>query len=159
MKRDKSGALNYEVLIEDEWKVICRKCLELVSWDFTVRGGCKFWYRVCMGCWRVKTRKYLKNYTPKNRDGLRKSWRGTYHRQKRRNPERMRARYLVQKALQNGTLIKHLRCEVCTTKTLLDGHHDDYSKPFEVKWLCRGCHIERHRTVGMAWGRPQERIS
>lgn len=31
-------------------------------------------------------------------------------------------------------------CESCGEAKPLDGHHEDYSKPLEVVWLCRPCH-------------------
>lgn len=34
-------------------------------------------------------------------------------------------------------------CEVCGA--VAEMHHDDYSKPLEVKWLCRTHHRELHR--------------
>lgn len=34
-------------------------------------------------------------------------------------------------------------CEVCGAEKT-DGHHDDYSKPLDVRWLCRLHHMEIH---------------
>jgi len=56
-----------------------------------------------------------------------------------------RARYanlLVYLALKKGKLIRQ-PCEVCGSMKA-DAHHDDYSKPLEVRWLCRSHHRKLH---------------
>jgi hypothetical protein len=62
------------------------------------------------------------------------------------SPERKRANHLVNTAIVNGTL-KRGACEVCGTRAG-DAHHDDYAKPLEVRWLCRGCHKRHHVKFG-----------
>lgn len=37
-------------------------------------------------------------------------------------------------------------CETCGF-TDVQMHHDDYSKPLEVRWLCRECHLAHHQNV------------
>jgi Zn finger protein HypA/HybF involved in hydrogenase expression len=36
------------------------------------------------------------------------------------------------------------RCQECRRETRLHGHHDDYSKPLKVRWLCPRCHAATH---------------
>ena len=46
-------------------------------------------------------------------------------------------------------LLKKQPCEDCGSKDT-QMHHDDYSKPLKVIWLCRGCHLARHSIMGHA---------
>ena len=57
-------------------------------------------------------------------------------------PERYRAHYLVGNAVRDGRLTKK-PCEACGAK-YVHGHHDDYSKPLEVRWLCPAHHRQHH---------------
>lgn len=42
-------------------------------------------------------------------------------------------------------------CEHCGSPNA-DRHHEDYSRPLDVRWLCRKCHIDEHvRRLG-TWG-------
>lgn len=46
---------------------------------------------------------------------------------------------------QRRGLLKINTCEICGKKA--EKHHDDYSKPLEVRWLCREHHLENHSGV------------
>lgn len=59
----------------------------------------------------------------------------TYQRKRRLvSPEKARAYYLVYQAVKRGTLIRK-PCEVCGD-TNTQAHHEDYSKPLDVRWFC-----------------------
>ena len=56
------------------------------------------------------------------------------------------ARTKVQRALQAGLLIKSPCCEICgKINCKIHGHHQDYSKPLDVIWVCTECHGKLHR--------------
>lgn len=57
-----------------------------------------------------------------------------------KNPEKRKAATAVRNALRDGRLFKS-PCAVCG-KTKVEGHHEDYSKPLEVIWLCKKHHWE-----------------
>jgi transposase-like protein len=57
-----------------------------------------------------------------------------------------RANGLVGAAVRRGELIRQ-PCEVCGDKKS-DAHHEDYSKPLDVRWLCRKHHRQRHKEIG-----------
>ena len=88
-------------------------------------------------------REYYRQYREKNKEKLQKYnkeytrvWRsihGNHH---------DLVRGVVARAVRKGTLIK-LACEVCGN-VKSQGHHEDYSKPLEVIWLCSVHHKERH---------------
>jgi len=61
---------------------------------------------------------------------------------KEERPEVYAAHCAVSNAVRDGKLKKQ-PCEVCGAKA--HAHHEDYSKPLEVVWLCHAHHMERHR--------------
>lgn len=58
----------------------------------------------------------------------------------------------VEKAILAGRLKRPLSCERCHAldtpfidgRTSIQAHHDDYSKPLEVRWFCQLCHHQVH---------------
>lgn len=61
---------------------------------------------------------------------------------KRKHPERNAAHVAVRDALRTGVLVKG-PCEVCGDHKV-EGHHDDYLLPLDVRWLCRRHHLDVH---------------
>lgn len=59
-------------------------------------------------------------------------------------PEKRIARNRVATAIRDGKM-QQQPCERCGAKA--QAHHDDYSKPLEVRWLCRDHHEEHHSNV------------
>lgn len=57
------------------------------------------------------------------------------------------ARSYAKVYLKRG-LIKKTPCVECGNEDS-QMHHEDYTKPIEVIWLCRKCHMERHRESGV----------
>jgi hypothetical protein len=55
-----------------------------------------------------------------------------------RYPERYAAHIVVGNAVRDGRLVKQ-PCEVCGALKV-EAHHDDYSKPLDVRWLCNSHH-------------------
>lgn len=64
------------------------------------------------------------------------------------NTEKRRAHMAVRYAKKRGRLVPE-PCEVCDI-TEVDAHHDDYSKPLAVRWLCRPHHAAHHKALRRA---------
>lgn len=56
--------------------------------------------------------------------------------------EKIRARKAVNHAVAAGVIVPG-SCEQCGASPA-QGHHDDYTKPLDVRWLCAGCHSRHH---------------
>lgn len=90
---------------------------------------------------RVEQRKKVN--TQWQRDGRRLE---VVRRYREKYPEKYKAITMVSNALRSGKLLQPDSCEKCGKATRnIEGHHDDYSKPLEVRWLCLTCHAETRR--------------
>jgi hypothetical protein len=64
-----------------------------------------------------------------------------------RNPLYGIAHIAVRREVRRGNLMKQ-PCEKCGSNEWIHAHHDDYTKPLDVKWLCAAHHKERHKELG-----------
>lgn len=64
-----------------------------------------------------------------------------------RNPVKRAAHNKVWAALRSGRLIRS-NCEVCNALENIHAHHDDYSQPLVVRWLCTMHHNKWHKENG-----------
>jgi hypothetical protein len=62
------------------------------------------------------------------------------------NPEKRLVQNRVYHAVKTGKLIRPDACSQCGKRCKPDAHHQDYSKPLEVTWVCRKCHVDIHHT-------------
>lgn len=86
-----------------------------------------------------RSRKYL--HTPIGRvNSLKraKTWQA-------KNPDKKRVQDAFQTAVQLGKITPWPKCAVPECEGKPEGHHPDYSKPFDVVWLCRKHHIQAHK--------------
>jgi len=91
--------------------------------------------------WREKNFEKHKEQADNNLEKVRKKTKEY----RKANPEKYKAHNKVNNAIRSGKLIKPKYCEHCGVETRLDGHHEDHTKPLDVVWLCRDCHMKRHR--------------
>jgi len=117
---------------------------------------------LCRVCDRAKTKAYTeanpekKREREKRRVGRRREYmRRWFERNREKVEERrktlysdeIRARRKLRDAVQSGRVTKPECCEACGERLAplqIEGHHEDYSKPLEVIWLCRACHSALH---------------
>jgi len=60
-------------------------------------------------------------------------------------------RGISNKFLQAGFIKRPKNCENCGKECKPDGHHEDYTKPLMLTFLCKKCHFKRHaylRSIG-----------
>ena len=93
--------------------------------------------------WKIKYPEYHRKWNENHREYYRELSR----RYKTKYPDRIKAVTTLNHAITAGYLIRPDSCSECGRKSKIHGHHEDYSKPLEVIWLCAWCHFARHRNL------------
>ena len=85
-------------------------------------------------------------YRINNRESIREHDRQRWIEKKRRGiDERTMELQRIQHRAKYFIALKD-KCELCDSPAT-DRHHDDYSKPLEVRHLCRSCHMNLHEKL------------
>ena len=62
----------------------------------------------------------------------------------RKTGQAQSAKAAVARAIKAGELVRPAKCESCGEGCKPEAHHEDYSKPLDVIWLCKPCHGSAH---------------
>lgn len=109
----------------------CKVCLLARKREWEARGG-----RAKMNAAQLRYRRR----DPDRWLQVQEAWAG-------RNPRKRSASWRLRKAVYDGRVQKQ-PCEVCGIRRHVHGHHDDYAKPLDVRWLCALHHREWHKCNG-----------
>lgn len=131
--------------IRGVWNWVCTACHTKKDKEQFSKDATKIYHegrsKICKEC---RHKQYLKaKVTKRYRDRHR-----VYSKNfQKNNKEKVRAHALLKRAVQKGIVIKPTRCERCSGEfpiQKIQGHHEDYNKPLDVKWLCWLCHLKTH---------------
>lgn len=138
----------------------CRVCgVSIALTEYQIRNS----IYICADCNRAyrranthRWREAAQRYRQQNADRIkaeRTAWRAAnadrVQAMKRRwaaaNADRLRPMYrakcAVRPAVIRGDLVRPSTCEECRrTGVAIEAAHQDYSRPLDVRWLCRPCH-------------------
>lgn len=120
-------------------KITCKTCGKEANAAFAniKAGHGRFCSKACASKSRTGSKNaYWKGGISKNKSRYLKI-------QKQRYPEKVLARGILRDAVKHGKIIRG-PCEVCGKDKDVHGHHEDYSQPLNVKWLCREHHFKLH---------------
>lgn len=87
---------------------------------------------------KEKILKQMSEFTKQNRDIMNE--RNNIYKQK--YPEKFEAR---RQAKYRIKIPENQICVMCNEKKATDRHHEDYSKPLEVKFICHQCNVKMER--------------
>ena len=65
-------------------------------------------------------------------------------RYREKHKEKLKSHWALKSAIKKGDVIRPDLCSLCGASGIIDGHHEDYSKPLDVIWVCRQCHADIH---------------
>ena len=124
----KSGASGY--------RTNCKSCDHLINKEFRENNKDKL--RINR---RKRTGAQPKRYCT---DPIKRKRNEDMYRSQRKFPEKRAARQFLSSYIRSGKIVKPDTCDKCLKTGRVEGHHDDYTKPLEVKWLCKRCHTDIH---------------
>lgn len=116
-----------------------------------VRSECKICDSVAAGKWRTENKHGNNTATRVWRKTNPKKRRAIEERTRTKFPKKHKAGDRLRHAVKTGKIVKPDACTRCGSTGMLEGHHEDYAKSFDVIWLCRTCHHRLH--VALRTGR------
>ncbi len=139
------------IYMKDKMKRCYRCKIDKKHKDFfvskTSRDGLKTYCKTCTVEYNSSYGSQHKKNKYKTDESFREKKKKEVRDRRKKSPEKMRARSVFSKHVVAGKIIRPKVCSHCkrSDKKRIEGHHEDYIKPFDVIWLCTSCHQKLHK--------------
>lgn len=133
---------NRKCLVNSECKECCSSRRRKFYSENTVEilENRKKYYRENIERFAEYTRKHQKN------NKRFREYQNKYLINKRKtHDQKFLARQIVQLALKGKMIFKPSKCTRCVNTQKIEAHHEDYSKPLDILWVCFTCHRLIHK--------------
>lgn len=127
-------------LLRGKLRTTCNPCRAKAERDRRETPAGRASYRAACQRYYARNKEFFKERT--------RAYIRAYMRQYRKRPDviaKDSARKDLGLAVARGDIEVPERCSRCLRARKLQAHHDDYSKPLVVRWLCIACHSRHHR--------------
>ena len=129
----------------------CKKCRyeQFKQWSKNnkdkIRANCIKYQEVNKDKIRERKKIYQKQYAQKHYIEYRQKIIEYQKQYAKKYPSKARARGIVKNHIKYGKIKRPTICSCCNRKDVIHAHHEDYSKPLEIIWLCASCHRLLHK--------------
>jgi hypothetical protein len=128
---------------------ICNKCEKSLPLTEFYKGTkkCKDCTKKAVSLNYRKNKAHYQEYDMRREltDHRKETKRKAQAKHRKSNPKKYKARMALNNAIRDKRMEK-MPCESCGSAES-QAHHEDYSKPFDVKWLCFKHHRELHGQI------------
>ena len=107
-----------------------------------VNAKCRRWYENNLEHARELSLEATRKYSSTEHGRTKRNQRSADWEKK--NPEKRRVHDRTMYAVETGKLIRPNQCSKCSKECKPHAHHEDYTKPLDVIWLCSQCHFYLH---------------
>lgn len=124
----------------------CKQCCNLYSRNYYVnnldrcKANIKAYAKTESG--RIRMAKAYKKYSKTEAGRIMRAKGAKIY--KAKYPLRVIAKNTLNSAVKSGKLICPDKCTSCGNLSKIEAHHEDYTKPLDVVWLCKKCHQSLH---------------
>ncbi len=92
--------------------------------------------------WQRENPDKAKQYRDKWKKNNPKKWKAAKQKWRAKNVQKVKAHFIIAHAVECG-FMESMPCHICDEPNT-QAHHEDYSEPLIVLWLCTKHHAERH---------------
>jgi hypothetical protein len=125
---------------------VCQDCLLLLPLSEYYSNGVGRLKTRCKSCYSLRYKDSKKQRDPEAFKAYNREYCNSRYKDEEFRRKKLARSYVISN-VRHGYIDRPTECQQCRSTSSIEAHHEDYSKPLEVVWLCKSCHMNRHKEL------------